>query len=114
GWDAPPPPATTARSAHRVRVSELDSLGHVNNAVYLDVVLQAALDALAASGGLPLVARVDLEHLGAARYGDTLETRTWFDAPPDGLDVHQDVVRAADGRAVARAATGWRWVDASD
>ena len=28
-----------------------------------------------------------------------------------GLDVHQRTVRAADGRPVVQASTGWRWAD---
>src|SRR5207244_6175829 len=50
GWHAPPPPPRPARATHQVRVYEIDSLGHVNNAVYLDVVAQAAFEAIEQAG----------------------------------------------------------------
>ena len=92
----------------------------MNNAVYLDLVAQAALDAiehagwplarLVADGTVPVLAGGDLEYREPARYGDWLETITWFAPPADGLDVHQRVARSGDGRAVVRASTRWRWV----
>jgi len=91
----------------------------VNNAVYLDLVVQAALDAiehagwplarLVADGTVPVLASGDLEYREPARYGDRLETTTWFAPLADGLDVHQHVARAGDGRPVVRASTRWRW-----
>jgi YbgC/YbaW family acyl-CoA thioester hydrolase len=121
GWQVPPPPANPARASHRVRVHDLDSLGHVNNAVYLDVVAQAAFDAFEAAGWslerlvventVPALVRADLEYLEAARYGDALDTHTWFTALDDGIDIHQDVKRESDGRTLVRATTGWRWVE---
>lgn len=120
GWQAPPPPARPARATHQVRVYELDSLGHVNNAVYLDLVVQAALDAiehagwplarLVADGTVPVLGGGDLEYREPARYGDRIETITWFSPPADGLEVHQRVVQSGDGRAMVRASTRWRWV----
>jgi len=120
GWHAPPPPARPARATHQVRVYELDSLGHVNNAVYLDLVAQAALDAsedagwplarLVSDGTVPVLAGGDLEYREPARYGDRLDTTTWFAPLADALGVHQHVARAGDGRPVVRASTRWRWV----
>ena len=120
GWHASPPPAQPARATHQVRVYELDALGHVNNAVYLDLVVQAALDAIEHAGWplarlvaeetVPVLADGDLEYRDPARYGDRLETITWFAPPGDGLEVHQRIVRNDDGRAVVRASTRWRWV----
>ena len=107
-WTAPPAPAATARSTHRVRVYELDGLGHVNNAVYLDVLQQAVFDALGAAGwsldrmlgngGVPLCAGADIEYLEAALYGDALEVGTWFTPAPGAL-------HAARGRVANPAAT---------
>ena len=39
-WRAPAPPAEPGRSTYRVRWAELDSLGHMNNAAYLDLLMQ--------------------------------------------------------------------------
>jgi YbgC/YbaW family acyl-CoA thioester hydrolase len=107
-----------------VRVYELDGIGHVNNAVYLDLLGQAVFDALATAGwsfdrlaergGVPVCGGADLEYLEAARYGDALETRTWFTPAPGALDAHQTIVRAGGAPAVdpptlVRATTRWRW-----
>lgn len=122
-WHAPVAPVAPGRSTHRVRWAELDALGHMNNAAYLDVLVQGALDVLdelgwpverlAAGRAAPYVARGDVEYLDEVRYGDRLETRTWFSAARDALHVHQDAIRRVDGRPVVRANTHWRWADVS-
>jgi acyl-CoA thioesterase FadM len=91
----------------------------MNNAAYLDVLVQGALDVLhdlgwpierlAAAGSAPWVARGDVEYLDEVRAGDSLETATWFGGSDDALDVHQTATRVADRRPVARATTTWRW-----
>ena len=120
-WSAPDPPAVPAVSSHRVRAYELDGLGHVNNAVYLDFATQAVLDALeqvgwpldrmVASGHVPALVRGDLEYLEAARYGDRVEIATWFAPAADGLEAHQVIGRRGGDRPLVRAATAWRWID---
>lgn len=120
-WHAPPPPAAPWRGAHRVRIYELDSLAHVNNAVYLDLAAQAVLDALAdagwplerliETGHVPVVAGADLEYLEAARYGDRLDLTTWFHSAAEALDAHQTIARAGEARPLVQATTRWRWTD---
>jgi acyl-CoA thioester hydrolase len=140
-WRAPPAPPSAAAATHRVRAYEVDSVGHVNNAIYLDLLGQAVLDALedvgwsldrlTAEGVVPVLARGDLEYLDAARYGDALVLKTWF-APSLGtaeaaqaLDAHQLVGRRGGAarevrrdtppemRPLVRAATRWRFADSS-
>jgi len=121
GWDGPPAPAAPARSTHRVRACEVDTVGHVNNAAYLDVMSQAVLDALeqagwplerlVADGGVPFVGRADLEYRDGARYGDELAIATWFTPGPRALDAHQQVTRAGTDRALVRATTRWHWAE---
>lgn len=123
GLRAPAPPAVPARTSHRVAVYELDALGHMNNAVYLDLLGQATLDALGdagwplerliASGRVPVLARGDLEYLEAARYDDQLEIATWFTPARDALDAHQLISRRGEERPLVRASTRWRWTDPS-
>jgi acyl-CoA thioesterase FadM len=118
-WSAPPPPPGAVRTAQRVRWSDLDALVHVNNAAWLDLLVEATLDVLAglgwpaarlvAAGAMPHVVAGDLEYLDAARHGDALETLTWCAAASDGIVVHQETRRAADGVLTVRAATTWRW-----
>src|SRR5262249_34852786 len=89
-----------------VRACEVDSIGHVNNAVYLDLATQAVLDAIEdagwslermlAAGRVPVLARADLEYLEGARSGDQLAIAAWFAWAPVALD--------AGGRRAARGA----------
>ena len=44
------PPVAAQRTAAAVRFSDVDSIGHVNNAAYLDVLMDAALGPLARAG----------------------------------------------------------------
>jgi acyl-CoA thioester hydrolase len=120
GWSAPLPPATPASARYRVRYADLDSLGHMNNAAYVDMLVEVTLDALAGrgwplatlavDGRVPLVVGGDIEYREPARHGDILEIRTWFSAGAE-LGVHQEVVRAGDARGLVRASMQWRWMD---
>lgn len=120
-WRAPAPPPAPGRSTYRVRWAELDALGHMNNAAYLDLLVQGTLDVLAGlgwpvdrlapDGVAPFVSAGDVEYLDEVRHGDRLEILTWFTAAPDGLDVHQRGARLADARPVVQANTSWRWSD---
>jgi YbgC/YbaW family acyl-CoA thioester hydrolase len=121
-WSAPPAPPAPARTPHRVGYAELDSLQHVNNAAYVDILSQGALDALASvgwpltrlatNGAVPRLASVDVEYLEAALYGDELDVVSWFTLADGGFDAHQQVVRAADGTRMVRGSSAWRWADA--
>jgi len=46
-----------------------------------------------------------------ARFGDRLAVTTWFTPEPDGLGVHQELARDADGRALVRCTVRWAWRD---
>ncbi len=121
GWDAPAPPPLPAITSHRVRVCDLDAVGHVNNAVYLDLLAQAVLDALEDAGWplarlidaarVPLLAGADVEYLEGALYGDRLEIATWFAPAGEVLEAHHHVRRSAAERPLVRASTRWRWAD---
>jgi acyl-CoA thioester hydrolase len=120
-WTAPPAPTTPARAEYAVRYTDLDSLMHVNNAAYVDVLFHAALDALGsvgwgldalmAAGAVPLCAAGDVEYLDAARFGDRLAVTTWFTPAADDLGVHQELARADDGRRLVRCSVRWTWRD---
>ena len=120
-WSGPPPPAAPAVGVHRVRACEVDTIGHVNNAVYLDLAAQATLDVIEDAGwslermiedgGVPVLRGADLEYLEGARYGDRLEIATWFAPADGGLDAHQRVVRRGADRPLVRVATRWVWED---
>jgi acyl-CoA thioester hydrolase len=120
-WSSPAAPGAPAIGAHRVRACEVDTIGHVNNAVYLDVAGQATLDVLEdagwsvdrmiTDGGIPVLRRADLEYLEGARYGDRLEIATWFAPAAGGLDAHQRIARPGAERPLVRVATRWQWRD---
>jgi acyl-CoA thioester hydrolase len=74
----------------RVRYHELDPLGHVNNAVYLNWLEQAAIEhaeaagwgeaVLAEQGGAFVARRHEIDYLKAAVTGDVLRVTTWAEA----------------------------------
>lgn len=122
GWKPPPRPVGSATTTHRVCAHELDALGHVNNAVYLEWLAQAVLDTLDGAGwpldrlagadSAPVLTRTDLEYREPARYGDRLDIATWFTPVPGALDAHQVVVRRDDGAGEQRCVGGttrWRF-----
>jgi YbgC/YbaW family acyl-CoA thioester hydrolase len=75
----------------RVRFHEVDSLGHVNNAVYLEYLEQAAVDhavatgldvdRLGAFGGVFVARRHEIVYLRPAYADDILRIVTWLDEP---------------------------------
>jgi acyl-CoA thioester hydrolase len=95
----------------RVRAYECDSLGHVNNSVYLQYLQQATLDALGwREDGmfLPMPRALSAEYQTPARYGDELRVSTWL-APHGGADTARgyEITRAGDGASVLRAEMIW-------
>jgi acyl-CoA thioester hydrolase len=74
----------------RVRFSDLDPLGHVNNAVYLTLLEQAAIDHASTAGfgfedlkrlgGAFIARRHEIDYLAPARAGDWLRVTTWPEA----------------------------------
>ena len=91
----------------RVRFHEVDSLGHVNNAAYVNYLEQAAIDhatflgldidRLRALGGVFVARRHDITFLRPAYAGDVLRIVTWLDEPK-GARVSRNyrVIRESD------------------
>lgn len=89
GEAIPDPRADSPRFAayFKVRHYEMDALGHVNNAVYLHYLEQAAYEHSAAAGfpdertralgGIWIVRRHEIEYLRPAAAGDVLQVVTW-------------------------------------
>lgn len=88
----------------RVRSYELDGLGHVNHAVYLNYLEQARFETLAASG-FPLeemeargwavhVVRIEADYRRECRFGDALVVRTEVDEfRKSSMVLHQELHR---------------------
>lgn len=128
-------------AAHfRVRQYEMDAQGHVNNAVYLHYLEQAAyehsaaagfgLAATVALGGSWIVRRHEIDYLRPASGGDTLQVVTWAvafkgaralrDYAMYRLDPAPELTPAdgflppgtmPDGDPVVQARTVWVWFD---
>lgn len=87
----PGPGDQVCESFVRVRFHEIDALGHVNNAAYLNYLEQAAIDhaalvglnreRLRELGGVFVARRHEVVFLRAALAGDVLRIVTWLDEP---------------------------------
>jgi acyl-ACP thioesterase len=99
---APAVPPDASRLEIRVRPQDLDPLGHVNNAVYLDWIEEAiaAVGDPAATTALPR--RITIEYAASAEPGDGLEATAW---PADG-GWWLRLTRPADGAELVRARLG--------
>src|SRR5687767_1002811 len=87
----PDPEQPAFETFFRVRFHEVDSLGHVNNAAYLNYVEQAAIDhatflgldlqRLQRLGGVFVARRHEIEFLKPTFAGDVLRVVTWLGEP---------------------------------
>ena len=113
-------PNPTPRPAHFERVfavgpDDIDTLGHVNNVVYLrwvqDVAAahwESATSAAERADIAWVVLRHEIEYKHPARPGDQVIVRTWV-GPPNAarFERHTEIRRAADGRLLAQARSLW-------
>lgn len=118
----PAPPVGVFRLTRRVDPRDLDQVGHVNNAVYLEYLEDCSARALAAYGwpeerllarqAVPVARRHRIEYRQPALLDDELEVATWGSAVNQGSMVrHFTVTRVGDGALVARARTLSIWID---
>lgn len=108
-----------------VRGYELDSRGHVNNAVYLswaEEVATAHAEAAgygrawsAERGGGWVIRRTDITYHTPAVYGDEIEVTVKVELVRGVRGVRRTMIRrAADGALLAEVLTEWVWVRLSD
>lgn len=106
----------------RVRNYEMDVLGHVNNAVYLHYLEQAAWEhseslglTLAdydAIGGIFILRKIEIDYLRPAVVGDVLEICTWAEEMHGPRAVRKYEILHAETRKVIIRATGlWAWIE---
>ena len=98
-----------------VQSDDIDRLGHVNNVVYLRWVQEAAIahwrvlttpEQRAAVAWV--VVRHEIDYKRPARPGDGIVARTWVGlASRNSFERHTEILRAADGKLLARARTLW-------
>ena len=108
-----------------VRGYELDSRGHVNNAVYLswaEEIATAHAEAAgygrewsAEQGGGWVVRRTEIKYHRPAVYGDEVELRVRVELVKGARGVRRTTIRrASDGELFAEVLTEWVWVRLSD
>lgn len=106
----------------RVRYSECDAYGHLNNANYLRYMQETAFDASAAAGlGMDryaemrrvwLVHGTDIEYLRPLRYNDRVDVTTWVaDYSRATSRRRYEFHLPGSGELVARAHTDWVFID---
>jgi acyl-CoA thioester hydrolase len=108
----------------RVRSYELDSNGHVNNAVYLAYAEEVAVlhaEVLGfgrawttAQGGAWVVRKHEIVYHQPALYGDELELTTTLVSMRGARGIRETSITRADGTRLADITTEWVWVRASD
>lgn len=106
----------------QVAPEDIDGLGHVNNQVYLDWFISAAMkhsalagwpvDKMIASGEGWVVRRHEIDYLLPVLPADKIRMRTWVETVERASSVRQyELVRAADGKMVCRGSTVWVWIN---
>jgi acyl-CoA thioester hydrolase len=106
----------------RVRTYELDQFEHVNNAVYLNYMEEAATQASTdagfswdwynAHGCTWLVHKIGIRYYEPAHYADELEVKTWVsDLRRVRSHREYEIIRPADSTRIARARADWVFLD---
>ena len=124
----PDPQVPAFETYFRVRFHEVDALGHVNNAAYLNYLEQAAIDhatflglnlqRLQALGGVFVARRHELVFLKPTFAGDLLRVVTWLGEPRGArVDrrylVFRELVSITEVAVAGRAVT-WSGMPAED
>ncbi len=111
------------KASVRVRTYELDSFGHVNNAVYLNYMEEARSEFLTQMGvsfddfgplGVQLViVEAHVAYLSTAKYGDIVQIAGRFrDVRAASLTIDYELTEAKTGHLLARAWTRGAFVSA--
>jgi acyl-CoA thioesterase FadM len=115
------PPGDAFFYERPVVLRDVDGLGHVNNAVAVDVFEEALVAALeragwpieriAAEGRALALAEIDVEYLDPSRLGTTLDGRLWR-LTGTGVALRSAcLVQAASAVPATRALATWTWLD---
>ena len=99
--------------------ADIDELGHVNNAVWVQWIQTVAVahwaavaDAAHVDAYFWVIVRHEIDYLRAAFAGDRIVARTWAGEAPRGarFNRHMEFV-GADGKVCVRANTHWAIID---
>ncbi len=108
----------------RVRHYEMDVLGHVNNAVYLHYLEQAAVEhsehlgftfeRYRELGGAFVLRQLEIDYRRPAVAGDTLEITTWVHEMRGPRAIRRyEIRKQGDDELLLTAEALWVWVDAA-
>ncbi len=97
---------------------DIDELGHVNNAVWVQWVQELATAHWQARA-LPqhvdayiwVIVRHEIDYRGNLREGESAEGRTWVNEPPKGAKMDRHTAFERDGKLLVEAKTTWAIVD---
>lgn len=98
---------------------DIDELGHVNNAVWVQWIQniaiahwQAVAPPAAQAAYVWVVIRHEIDYLGNVGVGDPVTARTWISEPPSGARFNRNLEFAdATGKIIVRAKTSWAMLD---
>ena len=98
--------------------ADIDELGHVNNAVWVQWVQDMATAHWQAQA-LPehiaayiwVVVRHEIDYRGNLRVGESVEGRTWIEEGPRGARFDRHVAFVRDGKTLVQAKSTWAIVD---
>jgi len=107
---------------HAVTPEEIDGLGHVNNQVYLDWLMDAAtrhskavgwdISRLIALGEGWVVRRHEIDYLLPVLPGETVTMRTWVEtAERASSERYYEIRRNSDKKMVCQGRTMWVWIN---
>ena len=114
--------ATRFTATVRVRSYELDSFGHVNNALYLQYLEYARSEFLLQVGisfsdfqrwnAMPYVVRAEIDYKASSRYDDELVITGWVSAwGKSSFVLTYEIYNRSAGRMGALAEIKFAWVD---
>ncbi len=106
----------------RVRHYEMDTLGHVNNAVYQQYLEQAAIEhseylgftvaRYRELGGVFLLRKIEIDYRRPAVAGETLEVSTWVHEMRGPRAIRRyEIRRQPDDELLLTAEALWAWVE---
>ena len=106
----------------RVRHYEMDALGHVNNAIYLHYLEQAAwehsehlgltLAGYEELGGIFIMRKLEIDFVRPAVAGDLLAITTWVHEMRGARAGRKyEIARAEDGQLLVQATALWAWIE---
>ena len=99
--------------------TDIDELGHVNNAVWVQWIQQVAVahwgavaDAAHVDAYIWVIVRHEIDYLRAAVAGDRITARTWVGEAAKGarFDRHMEFI-GEDGKICVRAKTQWAIIE---